>query len=307
MKYIVVIIFAWSLRLSAQDPVFTNTQQSLLHLNPSFAGSNGGLRYQGIYRSQWFDLSSPYRTFYNSMDTYIRPIRGGIGLAYMRDNQANGTLITDRIDLSYAQHLSFFEQKLKIIPSLQFSYFQKTLDQWKLTYGSQIDPRRGFVWGPMYMTRYATKRNIDFSTGLVVNYKHLYVGATVFHITQPEEGLQGPSKLPVRLSLFTSYNLFIGDKILLNAMYRFEKQQNFYNHAININALFFKHLVVETGVASHATHASLGFRHHFFTVTGSYIATVNSFNSNVGTYEVAASFNLRNKDEQTLVTDFERW
>lgn len=307
MKYIAAIFFAWSLRLSAQDPAFTNTQQSLLHLSPSFAGSNGGLRYQGTYRNQWVDLNSPYRTLYNSVDAYIRPIRGGIALAHMHDDQANKTLVTDRFDLSYARHLSFFEQKLKIIPSIQFSYFQRTVDQWKLTYGSQIDPRRGFVWGPVYMTQYVTKSNIDFSTGLVVNYKHVYIGTTVFHINQPDEGTLGPSKLPVRLSLFASYNLFIGDNVLLNAIYRFEKQQNFYNHSFSINALFFKHLVLETGLASHAVHGSLGFRHHFFTVTGSYIATVHNFNSNVGSYELAASFNLRNKEDRKLVTDFERW
>ncbi len=307
MKHLILVLLMLNLELIAQDPAFTNTQQSLFHLSPSFAGSNGGLRYQGIYRNQWFDLNSPYRTFYNSMDAYVRPMHGGIGLAHMHDDQANGMLITDRIDLNYAQHLSFLDQKLKIIPSIQFSYFQKTLDQSKLIFGNQIDPRRGYVWGPTPYQRYLTKRNIDFSAGLVMNYNHFYFGGTVFHITEPEEGLTGPSKLPVRLSLFASYNLFIGDNVLLNAMYRFEKQQDFYNHSFSIHALFFKHLMVETGFASHAAHASLGFRHHFFTVTGSYIATVNSLNSNVGSYELAASFNLRNKEDRKLVKDFERW
>lgn len=307
MKLILIISMALSLRLSAQDPVFTNTQQSLVHLGPSFSGSNGGLRYQGIYRNQWYNLSGSYQTFGSCVDAYIKRIKGGIALAYLRDNQANGTIITNRIDLSYAQQLSFPDQKLTIIPSIQFSYFQKTVDQWKLTYGSQIHPRRGFVWGPVYMTRYATKNNIDFSTGLVVNYNHFYFGGSVFHITQPEEGVQGSSKLPARLSLFTSYNLFIGNNVLLHALCRFEKQQSFHNLSFGINALLFKHLIVETGVASHAAHGSLGYRHDFFTLTGTYIGTVNSFNSSVGSYELAASFNLRNKDNRNLVTDFERW
>lgn len=305
MKLILIISIALSLRLNAQDPVFTNIPQSLIHLSPSFSGSNGGLRYQGIYRNQWFNLSSPYVTFYNSVDAYIKPIRGGMSLAYMHDNQADGTLITNRIDLSYARHLSFPDQKLKIVPSVQFSYFQKTLDQSKLIFGSQIDPRRGYVWGPVYTTRYATKSNIDFSAGLLVNYNHFYFGGSVFHITQPEEGVQGHSKLPARLSLFTSYNLFIGDKVLLNAICRFEKQQNFQNLSFGINALFLQHVIVEAGGASHAAHGSLGYRHDFFTVTGSYIAAVNSLNGS--SYELAASFNLRNKEDRKLVKDMERW
>lgn len=299
MKLILIIFVALSLRLAAQDPVFSNTQQSLIHLNPSFAGSNGGLRYQGIYRNQWINLDGRYKTFYNSVDAYVRKIRGGIGLAYMRDNQANGTLITDRIDLSYAQHLSFLDEKLKIIPSVQFSYFKKTLDQWKLTYGSQIDPRRGYVWGPGYMTRYATKQNIDVGAGLVVNYNHFYIGGTVFHISQPDEGLTGPAQMPARLSLFASYNLFLGEQVLLNAMYRFENQQNSQHHSFSINALFFKHLIVETGLAAMGGHVTLGFRQNYFTICGSYIAR--------DSYEIAASFNLRNKDDRKLVKDFERW
>jgi type IX secretion system PorP/SprF family membrane protein len=299
MKIILIIFVALSLRLAAQDHAFTNTQQSLIHLNPSFSGSNGGLRYQGIYRDQWINIDGRYKTFYNSVDAYVRKIRGGIGLSYMHDDQAGGTLKTDRIDLSYAQHFSLLDEKLKIIPSVQFSYFQKTLDQWKLTYGSQIDPRRGFAWGPGYMTRYVTTRNIDLSAGLVVNYKHFYIGGTVFHINQPDEGLMGPSKLPVRLSLFTSYNLFLGDRVLLNAICRLENQNHSSNLSFSINALFFKHLIVETGLAAMGGHVSLGFRQNYFTICGSYIAR--------DSYEIAASFNLRNKDDRKLVKDFERW
>jgi type IX secretion system PorP/SprF family membrane protein len=296
-----LIFLALSLNLSAQDPIFTNTQQSLIHLNPSFAGSNGGLRYQAIYRNQWYNLGSPYMTFYNSVDAYIKPMRGGIGLSYLHDDQANGVLKTDRIDLSYAQHLSFCNQKLKIIPSMQFSVFQKTVDNSKLNFGSSWIPQ----WG--YGTLYSIKRNIDFSAGLIVNYNHFYIGGSVFHITQPQEGFIGVSKLPARLSLFTSYNFFIGDKVLLNAMYRYEQQNHFSQHSFSINALLFKHVIVEGGIAPHAAHATLGFRHNYFTVSGSYIFAVNTFSNTVGSYEVMASFNLRNKDDRKSVKDFERW
>ncbi len=299
MKLILIIFVVLSLRLAAQDPAFTNTQQSLIHLNPSFAGSNGGLRYQGIYRDQWTNLDGRYTTLYNSMDAYIRKIRGGIGLSYMHDDQAGGALLTDRIDLSYARHFSLFDEKLKIIPSVQCSYFQRTLDRSKLTFGDMIDPRRGYVWGSEPTARYLTKRNIDLSAGLIANYKHFYIGGSVFHINQPEEALMGTGKLPCRLSLFTSYNLFLGEQVLLNAMYRFENQQNFQHHSFNINALFFKHLIVETGLAAMGGHVSLGFRQNYFTIYGSYIAR--------DTYEIAASFNLRNRDDRKLVKDFERW
>lgn len=308
MRFILIVCLGYCLNTFAQDPLFTNTHQSLIHLNPSFAGSNGLLRYQSNTRSQWYNLSGSYLTFYNSVDAYIKPMRGGFALTYLRDDQAKGTLVTDKIDLTYAQHINLFDKKLKIIPSLQFSYFQKKLDYSKLNYGDQIDPRRGFVWG-IPTTGNAIIRNMDLSAGLIINYKHFYIGSSVFHINQPDEGIMGPSKLPYRLSLFSSYNLPINDNILLNALFRFEKQQNFSASSFNLNALFFKHFIVSSGVTSNSNiNLFAGYRHHYFTVSGGYELSTSKLNGNsAGTYEIAASFNLRNKEDRKLVKDFERW
>lgn len=309
MKYITVFFLGFCLNVFAQDPLLTNVHQSLIHLNPSFAGSNGLLRYQSNTRSQWYNLSGSYLTFYNSIDAFIKPIKGGIALNYIRDDQAHGTLVTDRFDLSYAQHLSLFDKKLKIIPSLQLSYFQKTIDNSKLNFGDQIDARRGFVWYSQNTPpHFVTKSNIDFSSGLIVNYKHFYIGSSVFHINQPDEGIMGPSKLPYRLSMFTSYNLSIGENVLLNALFRFEKQQNFYTTQFNINALLLKHIMVGSGINENTINVFAGYRHHYFSISGGYEFGLSKLSGNTGgSFEIAASFNLRNKENRKLITDFERW
>ena len=310
MKYITFLCLAICLRLSAQDPLFTNTSQSLINLNPSFAGSNGGLRVQSCYRDQWYNLTGFYQTFNTSLDAYIKPIKGGIALSYTKDDQSNGTLVTDRLSLTYAQHLSFFDNKLKIIPSFQITGFQKTLDNSKLSYGDMIDPRRGFVWNSSQQTNgYSKKSNLDFSSGLIVNYNHFYIGASVFHITQPEEGIYAPSKLPYRLSLFASYNLVLGENALLYAIYRFEKQQSFYNHQLNMNALLFKHLILGTGIRINSSvNAIAGYRNDYFTLSGCYeFGTGFTMGRSAGTFELSASFNLRNKEDRKLVKDVERW
>lgn len=310
MRYLLIFCLGSCLAGLAQDPVFTNAHQSLIALNPSFAGSNGVVRYQSNTRSQWYNLTGSYLTFYNSVDAFIKPINGGIALTYTRDDQSRGTLVTNRIDLSYAQHLSLFDKKLKIIPSVQVGYFLKTLDNTKLHYGDQIDPRRGFVWSstgvPMAKTN---KQNMDFSAAFLINYKHFYIGSTLFHFTRPDEGLRGPSKLPYRISSFASYNLPIGEKVLLNALFRFEQQQNFSNCYFNINALFFKHLIVSSGITSNnALNVFAGYRHHYFSVSGGYEFSFDRIGSNTaGSYELTAGFNLRNKENRKLVTDFERW
>lgn len=309
MKYINLIFIGLCFQVNAQDPVYTNTQQSLVALNPSFAGSNGLFRYQSTTRSQWYNLSGSYLTYYNSVDAYIKPTKGGIALSYTRDDQAKGTLVTDRIDLTYAQHFSFINKKLKVIPSIQFSGFRKTLDHSKLNYGDQIDARRGFAWSQVPHTGKVSKINGDLSAGLIVNYKHFYVGSSFFHITEPDEGILGPSKLPYRFSAFSSYNLFFGEKLLINAMFRFEKQQNFIGTNIRLNSLYAKHLMLSIGLQNNNTiNTLIGYRHNYFTISGGYEFGISRINfSTAGSFEICASFNLRNKDERHAVNDMERW
>ncbi len=306
MKYIAVLCLGFCLTMYSQDPLFTNNLRSLVSLNPSFAGSNGLIRYQSITRNQWYHLSQPYLTFYNSFDAYIKPLRGGFALTYIRDDQLKGTLVTDRVDLTYAQHLSLLKGKLKIIPSIQISGFQKKLDYSKLTFGDQIDPRRGFTQGGNESFKNSVRRNIDLSSGLIVNYNHFYVGVSVFHITQPEQGLQSTGKLPHRLSVFASYNFRLGEHLLLNGLYRFEKQQNFFENQFAVNLLY-KHLILNVGFGSNnLVSTSMGFRHNYFIISGGYEFGLSGLNT-ACTYELSASYTLRKKENRKLIKDFERW
>ena len=106
--------------VDAQDPIFLNTNHSLLYLNPSFAGSNGGIRNQLSYRNQWPNLSGNFVTYLNSFDAYIKPLNAGIAVSYLHDDIARGLLKTNRINLVYAQHFNLFENKLKIVDFIEY-------------------------------------------------------------------------------------------------------------------------------------------------------------------------------------------
>lgn len=302
-RYLLIFLIAFVFKTQAQDPLFTSNQQSLLYLNPSFAGSNGFMRYQSVYRNQWPSLSSPYITFYNSFDAYIKRIKGGVALCYLNDNQANGTLITQRLDLTYAQHFELLDKKLKIVPSIQITYLQKNIDATKLTFGSQI-----YQQNHIEITS-SKKINVDFSSGLLLNYKHFYFGASVFHFNQPDEGLLGFSKLPARLSLFASYNLLLSEKTVLHFYGRYEKQQQFCFYQLGINAVFFKHLIVGAGYKySNSAFTNLGYKNNYFTLQAGYELYYSTIgNGTFFSYELTASFNLRSKEQRKILTDFEKW
>jgi len=63
-----------------------------------------------------------------------------------------------------------------------------------------IDARRGFVWNTNEIVPAQNKTNLDFSAGLLGYSKRYFIGFSAHHITQPDEGLQGPSKLPMKIT-----------------------------------------------------------------------------------------------------------
>ena len=308
-KLCLAFVFLIAFKSFSQDPVYKNAQQSLIALNPSFAGSNGFIRNQAVYRNQWPNLSGTYQTYYSALDGYIKPIRGGISFSASHDDEAHGTLTTDVLSLAYAQHISFLEGKLKIIPSLQGSVGVVRLDLTKLNFGDQIDPRRGFVWYIQQATPASKKTYYDLSAGLLINYKNFYFGTSVFHVNQPDEGLLGKSKLPYRLSIHSSYNLHFSEKTLLNFFARYEQQQNFSYLHFNVSAVIFKHLILNAGYASNdAFNFGFGYRNNFFVLAAGYDVTISKLSGNTaGSWELHASFNLRNKEKRKVLTNFETW
>lgn len=309
-KLFIYFIFLFCVHVCfAQDPFFINSNQSLVYLSPSFSGSNGFIRNQFSYRNQWPQLSGQYVTYLNSFDIYFKKLKGGLSASYLHDDQANGLLTTDEYNIAYAHYFSFLEGKLKIVPSLQGGLFIKTLNLSKLTFGSLIDPRRGYTT-PWSGEKYSTQKiNFNCSSGLLINYKHLYVGASVFNINQPDVGLLRSSKLPCRISLHASYNLPLSEKTLLHFFVRFQKQQNFYYHQANVSCVLFRHLILGAGYkVSDSPYALIGYKHDIFSLQFDYEKYYSSLsNGSLTAYEISASFNLRQKELRKTLVDFERW
>lgn len=184
-------------QLKAQDIHFSQFYANPLYLNPAFAGSEYCSRFSLNYRNQWPNLSGSYVTYSCSYDRYIEAIAGGIGLLVTSDNQAHGTLKTATAGLIYSYNARV-NRFFSIKTAMQASWFQKTLDKNRLNFGDMIDARRGFVWNTAETMPSKTKSNVDFSAGILGYGGNYFFGLTVNHLNQPDEGLLGPSKLPVK-------------------------------------------------------------------------------------------------------------
>lgn len=308
-KTLIALLIAIHAFTNAQDAYFVNNQNSLLLINPSFAGSNGGIRNLVNYRNQWPSLSGTYVTFFNSFDAYIKPIKGGVSLNLYSDNQARGTLRTTAISLAYAQHFSLLENKLNIIPSVQFGYFKKTLDRSRLNFGDPINSNGTVVWSNPTVVPKASISNYDIGAGLLVNYKNTYFGLSTFHINQPDEGLMGFSKLPFRLNIHASHNYIMNENVLLHFYSQLSKQAMFNMLKFQVNALLYKHLITSVGITNNSAYIfGAGYRHNYFTVLLNYDQIFSELSGNTaGSWELSASYNLRNKENRKTITNLERW
>lgn len=322
MKKITIILAFVFAGLSGrtQDLTFLNTNQSLLFLNPSYAGSNGGLRVQTSYRVQWPGLTGNFKTLAGSVDGYIRPLKAGLALSYLTDNQARGTLKVLALSLAYAQHLSFMENHLKIIPSVQIGYGIKSLDVQSLHYGDIIDHRRGHVMG--HAIPVANKPYLDISSGILISYKDLfYAGGYVFHLNQPDEGMSGYAIMPFRMLLHASYYIPLGDRNRLQVSGRYDQQQSWRSYQVSLNTILRDRYLIGLGNTSelspfydrplqYTNHLNptihAGYRSPFFSIQLSYsLLLFPDILMGPKTYEVHVSYNLRNKDRRRMFTSFE--
>ena len=184
----------------AQDPGFTQFYANPLYLNPAFAGTARCPRLVMNYRNQWPALSGTFVTTSASYDQHVESLYGGLGILVTNDRAGEGTLTTSSVSGIYSYQLTV-SRSFSLKAGFQATYFQKSLDWNKLTFGDQIDPRNGFIYNTNDQPRGGSRSNVDFSAGLLGFSKQFFIGAAVHHITEPNESLiNGESPLPMKIT-----------------------------------------------------------------------------------------------------------
>jgi type IX secretion system PorP/SprF family membrane protein len=184
----------------AQDPQFTQFYANPLYLNPAFAGTARCPRFVLNYRNQWPSLPGSFVTYAASYDQHIESLSGGIGLSVIRDEAGRGVLSTTGVNGIYAYQRAI-NRKFSLKIGLQASYIQKSLDWSRLTFGDQIDSRRGFIYQTAETERGGSVGFFDASAGVLGFSDEFYFGAAVHHLNEPNESLiLGTSRLPMKFT-----------------------------------------------------------------------------------------------------------
>lgn len=204
--------FCWQKEGQAQDPQFSQFYANPLYLNPAFAGSARCPRAVMNYRNQWPAITGTFVTYSASYDQHVDPISGGLGLLVTQDVAGQGTLNTTRVSAIYSYQRAI-SKTWSIKAGFEVTYFQKSLDWNKLTFGDQIDPRRGFIYQTNDIPRGGVVNNIDFSSGLLLFNEMFFFGIAAHHLTQPNESLiVGTSRLPRRWTGHAGATIPVGDR-----------------------------------------------------------------------------------------------
>ncbi len=129
--------------LKAQDPAFTQPMSAFTQLNPALMGRDERSTAFITHRNQWPKLAGNYVTTLAGYYHYASKLNAYWGGDILRDNAADGTIITSKISLGYAQNIRIGSINLRA--ALKAEYVQKAVDFSRLTFGDMIDQQLGFV------------------------------------------------------------------------------------------------------------------------------------------------------------------
>ena len=285
----------------AQDPTFTQFYSNPIYLNPALAGTTGCPRISLNYRNEWPQLTGNYVTYSAAFDSYVKDIKGGVGVIAMYDQQAEGTISTTMLGGIYSYNLKI-NRKVSFNFGVRAAYIQKYLDWEKLTFGDMIDPRRGFIYQTGDVPRGGRRGLFDASAGMVVFSKYFYGGVAAHHINQPDESMiLGTSKLPVRLTAHMGGTIPIGrrgrysDGTTIKPAVIYQYQNGF--QELNIGT-YVKYNAITAGVWYRNRDAfiiTLGIATDKLKIGYSYDLTVSKLGNGItnGSHEVSLGINLK--------------
>lgn len=214
---VMVLTFVGAKYAAAQDPEFTQFYANPIYLNPAMAGSENCPRFSMNHRNQWPEISGAYVTNSFSYDQYIEALDGGIAVMATNDMAGGNTLNWSTLSLVYSYHWKL-SRKFSVLAGVQGTWNQKFVNWNTLSFGDQIDPRRGFVYtsgdlprGNILDNNWGTRGFFDVSAGMVGYSDNFYFGVSAKHLNRPNESLLlEDARMPIRYTFHAGTDIKFG-------------------------------------------------------------------------------------------------
>lgn len=192
----------------SQDAHFSQNFVNTTYTAPSFAGSAEDGRFISTYRNQWPSIPQAYVTYFLSGDYYFAKKNSGVGINFLRDISAEGTLYTTSTNLQYSYKIKI-DAKSELMPGIEFSVSSKNINYNKLFFkdqllsGSSVSSYETYpndrIWYP------------DAGASLLYTNGDNWAGFSVKHLFKPNNSFYSTES---RLPLY--YSVFAGTKLDIN-------------------------------------------------------------------------------------------
>jgi type IX secretion system PorP/SprF family membrane protein len=180
-----------------------------LYLGPSFAGAVDGSRIALVYRDQWWEASSPFRSYSVSYDHFFSTFNSGIGILAYQDVSGTGKMGSLNIGIHYSYDFKIFNV-WHIRPGLSFSYVEHGFFG-EFTFLDEIIGSSTAVPDPSRKKA----RDIDMGTSALIYTNKFWVGASVDHLLTPNISLwASESRIDIKYSFYGGYEFRRKGKLL---------------------------------------------------------------------------------------------
>lgn len=295
-----------------QDAHFSQFYANPLYLNPAFAGTQVCPRFVMNYRNQWPGINNAFNTISASYDKHYDGIQGGLGFQFMNDYEADGALSNIRAAVSYSYRMEI-NHKYSLKTGFEAAFDQKSIDPNKLTFNDQIDPRYGFVdfngaINPTAESFPRTKRNkLDLSVGTLIYGEKYFAGLAAHHLTEPDEGLNKVSKLPMKVTfhagaVFQPSEIIEDLTVSPNLIYQSQGGFNTLNTGVYVNKdilVFGLWYRMSLGSNADAMNILLGIKQKTYRIGYSYDLTLSRLRTNsAGAHELSLAIDFKCKKKK---------
>lgn len=202
---VLIVLFGFSLKVKAQDPIFTQYFMVPETLNPGFSGFLETTKAGILHRTQWPDLNFRVDSDYGFINTWLENANSGIGLSILNHREKFTDYNFTQVNLNYAYRVQLNDEWF-FRPAIEVGFGNKSYGFQNIILEDQINLGLGTINSssvdPLLLNEKVTF--FDFSAGMLFNNENAWFGLSLKHINKPNISFSTIGNLP--LEMFFSAN-----------------------------------------------------------------------------------------------------
>ncbi|MDG2194095.1 MAG: PorP/SprF family type IX secretion system membrane protein [Polaribacter sp.] len=203
MRHVIIFIFlVFAKSISAQDPIFTQAFTVPETLNTGFTGAIEGTKAGMIHRTQWPGIDFSINTQFAFVDTWFDDFNSGVGISILNHKETKSRYTFTQLNLNYA--IAFqLSDAWYFRPSISLGIGSKDYGFQNLLLEDQINIYNGIVNTSSIDPVLLNEQNLffDFSTSLLLNNEHSWIGVTFRHLNKPNISMTHRGQTPLGIFL----------------------------------------------------------------------------------------------------------